>query len=307
MKCRTCGAKAAVNMRHHRLSLCSEHFLRWLPNYVQRTIEKYNMFTFEDRLLIAVSGGKDSLSLWDILHLLGYQTEGVYIDLGIDENFLYSQKSFKAAVSFAEARGLNLTVYDVKEMQGEIIAETAARTRRGRNKPCSVCGLVKRYALNTSALKGKFDVLVTAHNLDDEAAILLSNVLDWSLDFLSRGYPVHPAGPGFSKKAKPLCRTYERETAAYAVLSKIDYMQEECPFSTDSKQIYYKQFLNQWEDRMPGTKLRFYNNYLKALDNGAFPVGQDNKDVLSQNLCPNCGQPTQTGGLCAFCSLYIHE
>lgn len=305
MKCRTCGSKAAVNMRHHRLSLCPDHFLKWLPNYVQRTIEKYRMFTFEDQLLVAVSGGKDSLALWDILQLLGYQTEGIYIDLGIDENLLYSQKSKESAAAFADSRGLNLSVFNVEEMQGESIAQTAARTKRGRNKPCSICGLVKRHIMNAFALDSEFDVLVTAHNLDDEAAILQSNVLDWSMDFLSRGYPVHPAGPGFSRKAKPLCRTYERETAAYAVLRKIDYMQDECPFSTESKQLYYKHFLNQWEDRMPGTKLRFYNNYIKALDNGAFPGGQDPGEILSENRCPNCGQPTQTGNLCAFCSLYI--
>jgi len=95
-----------------------------------------------------------------------------------------------------------------------------------------------------------------------------------------------------------------KQTAAYAVLRHIDYVQDECPFSTDSKQLFYKAYLNQWEDKMPGTKLRFYNNYLKVLENGAFPDGQDPQDVLSENQCPKCGQPTQTRNLCAFCGLY---
>jgi tRNA(Ile)-lysidine synthase TilS/MesJ len=84
MKCRKCGEPAAINMRQHRLALCEAHFLEWLPQRVQRTIEKYRMFTPDERILVAVSGGKDSLGLWDILLRLGYRADGLYINLGID-------------------------------------------------------------------------------------------------------------------------------------------------------------------------------------------------------------------------------
>ena len=67
MRCRKCDQKATINMRQHKLALCKEHFLEWLPEQVQRFIEKYHMFSYQDRILVAVSGGKDSLSLWDIL------------------------------------------------------------------------------------------------------------------------------------------------------------------------------------------------------------------------------------------------
>ena len=149
-----------------------------------------------------------------------------------------------------------------------------------------------------------FDVLVTAHNLDDEAAILLANTLDWSLDHLARGGPVLPEVPGFCRKAKPFCRIYEREAAAYAILSGIEYIREECPFSVGSKQLYYKKHLNNWEDEHPGTKLRFYLKYLSAVEKGAFPFQQESADDLVHRLCPNCGYPTITEGLCAFCRLF---
>ena len=74
-----------VNMRQHKLALCEAHYLEWLPAQTQRTIEKYHMFTREDKILVAVSGGKDSLSVWDILLQLGYQADGVTLQLGIDE------------------------------------------------------------------------------------------------------------------------------------------------------------------------------------------------------------------------------
>ena len=82
MKCRRCGEKAVINMRQHKLALCKEHYLDWLPEQVERAIQKYHMFTRDERILVAVSGGKDSLSLWDILDRLEYKADGLYIGLG---------------------------------------------------------------------------------------------------------------------------------------------------------------------------------------------------------------------------------
>ena len=304
MRCRKCGEKAVINMRQHRLSLCKHHYLEWLPNHVLKFIEKYEMFSDHDRVLVAVSGGKDSLALWDILWKLGFHTEGLYIDLGIIAKIAYSNRSMKFAHEFADQRNLILHLADIKRDYGESIPEISARTRRGRDKPCSLCGLIKRYIMNRFALDGQYDVLVTAHNLDDEAAILLANTLDWSLEFLARGEPVLPSKPGFLKKVKPFCRTYEREAAAYTILRDIAYMRDECPFSINSKQLYYKKYLNEWEENRPGTKLRFYLNYLNAIAQGAFPTRQASAQQLAQQRCPQCGQPTNTGSLCAFCKLF---
>lgn len=304
MRCRKCGQKAVINMRQHRLSLCKDHYLKWIPEQTERFIKKYEMFDHKERLLVAVSGGKDSLALWDVLWHLGYQTDGLYINLGIDEAIGYSDESESFTQTFAEERNLNLIVVNVKEKYGESIPEIAARTQRGRDKPCSLCGLVKRHIFNRTAHELDYDVLLTAHNLDDEAAVLLGNTLDWSLQRLARGQPVLSSKPGFARKAKPFCRFYERETAAYAFLQGIAYIREECPFAVGSKQLFYKEDLNRWEDEMPGTKLRFYLNYLTALGKGAFPHGQESSEKLANQLCPVCGQPTITGNLCAFCRLF---
>ena len=291
-------------MRQHRLSLCKEHFLEWIPEQTERFIKKYEMFTHHERLLVAVSGGKDSLALWDVLWRLGYQVDGLYINLGIDEELAYSNQSQTYTETFARERELKLIVVDVKQAYGESVPEISDRTRRGKNKTCSICGLVKRHIFNRVAYQNQYDVMLTAHNLDDEAAVLLANTLDWTLERLGRGLPVLPAKPGFARKAKPFCRFYERETAAYAFLRGIPYIGEECPFSTGSKQLFYKQDLNRWEDEMPGTKLRFYLNYLTAIDEGAFPHRQESDEKLAEQRCPVCGQPTITGNLCAFCKLF---
>ena len=304
MRCRKCGEKAAINMRHHRLSLCATHFLDWLTEQTARSIQKYNMFTKSDHILVAVSGGKDSLALWDILHILGYNTVGLYIDLGIDEGLAYSSQSRQFAESFAVERNLTLHVVDLNTRYGKNISDFVRDDRRGKDKPCSVCGVVKRHIMNEFALQQGLDVHATAHNLDDETAVLLANTLDWSLNFLARGYPVKPSGAGFIRKAKPFCRIYERESAAYAYLRGIEYIGEECPFSTENKQLLFKKHLNDWEEKMPGTKLRFYGKYLNALENGVFSDAQQLPEALASQQCPKCGQPTTTGGLCAFCRLF---
>src|SRR3989304_3563257 len=103
MRCRTCAQKAVINMRQHKLALCATHFLDWVPEQVERSIHRYHMFSHSDRLLVAVSGGKDSLSLWDILHRLGYTADGLYIGLGIDEGIRYSASSLDFARQFADA------------------------------------------------------------------------------------------------------------------------------------------------------------------------------------------------------------
>jgi len=168
-------------MRQHKLALCQTHFLEWIPAQTQRFIEKYRMFSKDDRILVAVSGGKDSLSLWDILRRLDYKAEGLYIGLGIDGSMAYSDQSQSFCEIFAAERDLNLHTVSVPQEFDETIPEMSRRSRRGRGKPCSVCGLTKRHIMNRTARQSGFDVLVTGHNLDDEAAILFGNTLNWKL------------------------------------------------------------------------------------------------------------------------------
>jgi tRNA(Ile)-lysidine synthase TilS/MesJ len=115
MKCKKCGAKASVNMRQHKLALCKEHYLDWVPEQTERFIKKYEMFTQHERILVAVSGGKDSLGLWDILVRLGYQADGLYLGLGIDGGIEYSHESQRLTQEFADARGLKLHIVDIEK------------------------------------------------------------------------------------------------------------------------------------------------------------------------------------------------
>jgi uncharacterized protein (TIGR00269 family) len=301
MKCRTCGKKASVNMRQHKLALCKEHYLEWLPAQVERFIKKYRMFIHEEKILVAVSGGKDSLSLWDILHHLGYQADGLYICLGITGGVSYSIESQRLAEKFAAEQGLTLHIVNVQEQMGRTIPELAGATQRGRGKPCSICGLVKRHEMNRIARDLGYDVLATGHNLDDETAVLFGNTLTWSGEYLLRQGPALPETPGLARKVKPLCRLYEREMLAYALLRGIEYIYEECPYALGATSIYYKELLNKLENDRPGAKLNFYLSFLEARKRGLFTE----QEALQAELhpCPSCGQPTSAPGLCSFCRM----
>lgn len=308
MKCRKCGSKASVNMRQHKLALCKEHYLEWVPEQTERFIKKYKMFSHDDKVLVAVSGGKDSLALWDILARLGYQADGLYIGLGIDDPISpgsengYSDESQRLAQKFADARGLHLHVVHIEKEYRKTIPELSEMTQRGKGRPCSVCGLVKRHVMNRITRDLGYSVLATGHNLDDEAAVLLSNTLSWSVEYLLRQGPVLPASPGLARKVKPLCRFYEREMTAYALLRTIEYIYDECPYAKGSTTNYNKELLNQLENQRPGAKLSFYLRFLKAREEGLFN-STDSNSPTSLHACPQCGQPTSAPGLCSFCIL----
>lgn len=302
MVCQRCDERAAIRMRQHRLAFCREHYLEWFVEQTERAIKKYHMFGLDERILVAVSGGKDSLALWDVLWRLNYHADGLYIHLGIDSQEGYSDESERYAREFAAERGLMLHVVNVQEMYHETVPQMNRRTRRGRDKPCSACGLVKRHEMNRIARDLSYEVLATAHNLDDEVAILMGNVMMWHTELLARQSPVLGAAEGFSRKVKPFCRFYERETAAYTLLRGISYIEEECPYSLGSKQLYYKDLINKMEEQQPGVKLAFYVGFLNAKEKGAFPDTSEAEQQGELHPCPSCGQMTIRPGLCAFCN-----
>ncbi|WP_461829569.1 TIGR00269 family protein [Aquifex sp.] len=290
-KCRICGNKAIIYMPHHRLALCKEHFVEWFERYTERTIKEFKMFTRKDRILVAISGGKDSLSLWHVLRKLGYEADGLYIDLGIGE---YSKKSREKVEKFAQRINAKVIVVDLKEELASIPELKEVTTREA----CSVCGLVKRYNFNRVAKEHGYNVVATGHNLDDEASALFANVLNWNEKYLGRKYPVLEEEEGFVRKVKPFCKFTEKETALYALLNGIDYIEEECPFSEDATFIFYKRILNEIEEKIPGTKLRFYLDYLRKI----YPKFRKPEEKKELKPCKVCGEPTM-GEICPVCRM----
>jgi uncharacterized protein (TIGR00269 family) len=294
-KCRSCGEPAVVDLPRHNANFCSVHLQQLCARQVERAISDHSMFAPEDRILVAVSGGKDSLALWDMLIELGYRADGLYIGLGIGE---YSEESHRITAEFADTRGLTLHTVDLREEHGFDIPTAARATRR---VPCSACGLSKRHIFDRETRRHGYDVLATGHNLDDEAAVLLGNTIRWDVDYLSRQSPVLPERHGFPRKVKPLIRLTEREMAAWCVVRGIDYVVEECPMAIGNRHAGLKETLNAMDERSPGTKASFYLGFLDRMA----PLLRERPDAeAAPEACPSCGSPSSSDGMpCSFCRL----
>jgi uncharacterized protein (TIGR00269 family) len=293
-KCRVCRQPAIIDLPRHNAHFCGVHLLQLCRRQVAKAIADHDMFRPGDRILVAVSGGKDSLAAWDLLAELGYAADGLYVGLGIGD---YSEESAGYAQAFAAERGLHLQVLDLRATHGYDIPTAAKATRR---VPCSACGLSKRHVFDRAALDGGYDVVVTGHNLDDEAAVLLGNTLRWDVDYLARQLPALPARAGMPRKVKPLVRLTERETAAWCIVRGIDYQVEECPMAAGNRHLGYKATLNDLEAMSAGSKAAFYLGFLERMAPLLAERAATDRDAVGS--CARCGGPT-TAEVCAFCRL----
>ena len=207
-----------------------------------------------------VSGGKDSLGVWDLLLELGYEADGLYIGLGIGE---YSDESgaLRAGRS-PTARGLTL-----KRSTSATTTATTCRPPprrpagcRARRAACpsGTCSTTPRAtAATTSSRPGTTS---TTRRPCCSATRCAGTSTTWP-----GSCRCCPAGGGFPRKVKPLVRLTERETAAWCIMRGIDYQVEECPMAAGNRHLGYKATLNELEARSPGTKAAFYLGFLERM------------------------------------------
>lgn len=294
MKCKICKRDAVVKLRAHNAAFCRDCFLNFFSRQVQRGIEQEHLCTKEDKILVAVSGGKDSLSLLYELTRQGYDATGLFIDLAIPK----SSESARATVEdFCVRQGLKLHVCEMKK-EGLAIPDVKTALKR---PVCSVCGKIKRHYFNKIAMEGGYTVLATGHNLDDEVARLFSNTLRWDISYLSCDGPCLPASGKFVRKIKPLWRLTEFETANYAFLTGIEPHIAPCPYSPGASFTTLKSVLQRLEYAMPGRKLDFYQGFIHRGRKGFENMEQDRGNPLHD--CPECGYPTSGEAICGVCRI----
>jgi tRNA-5-methyluridine54 2-sulfurtransferase len=287
-KCNRCRDQAVIRLPSHNANVCAHCFQHYFHTAVRRAMKKFGVQA--DRpLLVAVSGGKDSLAIWDALHLLGYATKGLHVDLGIDG---FSGASVQAVCRFARQRDLTWVKYSLDETFGHAIPEIHRRTRR---KICSVCGLLKRQLLNRLTIKEGFQLLVTGHNLDDEAGRLLGNMTRHRDRYLEKQYPYLPSThPRLPARLKPLYRLESHEIRTYCELRSIDPLEAKCPLSRGATSHIFKEALDFLEARMPGTKRDFLFTHV---DRREPPLASS-----PYVPCMQCGEPTFED-ICGVCRL----
>ncbi len=293
MKCTRCRAVAAVALPRHNAGFCPDCFQVFFTRQVEKAIKDNLLFSKEDKILTALSGGKDSLALSRELKLLGYDIAGLHVDLAIPESSVQAREH---VLNFCKIFEIPVHILD---MDKECLPIPEIKKRISR-PVCSMCGRIKRYYFNRFALENGFTVLATGHNLDDETARLFSNVLRWDQSYLGDQGPVLEARQGFVRKVKPLYRLSEYETANYCFITGINYCYTPCPYSKGASFTYYKSILDDLEHEQPGRKISFYEGFLRRAKK-YFAEREDGRDT-NLKPCPRCSYPT-SAEICGVCRI----
>lgn len=294
-RCRLCTREALTRVTYARMWLCQEHYREFIASKVERTIRRYELLRPGERLLVAVSGGKDSAALLHVMaglrERLGVELVAFHIDLGIGD---YSAKSKEAAERLAKGLGIELIVFDLRREIGLGVPELFRRLRRA---PCSVCGLVKRYIMNAAAVEIGA-TLATAHNADDIATYIIKNFL------IQEPLALHKMVPKLegvkdlaAAKVRPLYEVYEREALLYSLSNSLPFVTEECPLAPSrGLDASIKRFLENLEEEHPGFTLSFLRRYVRTAGASASPGVKGGKVAP----CRACGL-ISSEGLCSFC------
>jgi uncharacterized protein (TIGR00269 family) len=310
-----CHHTAVISIPYARLFLCADHFRHYIESRIQKTIEKYHMInpTANEKILLALSGGKDSQVLLTILHqLFGDSVAflGVYIDLGIRKD-QYSIDSERYAADLCNSFNIPFSVINVKQDFGLDIDDVAQlrkdflkyKISMGNERfkgICSYCGAIKRYALNKFAVDHGCSKVATGHNLTDEYTSLMTNFFNMDPHFLARHSPITNSNhDNLIPRIKPLYYTSEWEVMMYTYYTQIPHVAAECEYSTLSPNIHIKKILQEFEKDRPGIMiglLRRYRKLMLPIIIASLPPQKRKYD----RRCIQCQMPTSRPK-CAFC------
>jgi len=300
MSCKYCDKEVFYLRRYSGEKLCKKHFIDTFIQKVEKTISEGRLLSWNDSIMVSVSGGKDSLTALHVLSIIekDYPTKlfAVTIDEGVSN---YTEFRVKHTRELCEKLGIDYYVFNFKDFYGYRLEEIVkiAKEKGSKLEPCSYCGVLRRKLINMAAKKLGATKVVTGHNLDDEVQTFMINMLRGDLDRIIRGFaPIVPK-EGFIPRVKPLKYIYEEEIMIYATLHEFPLFETECRFVKLSMRDSIRRILNELEAENPGAKYMIMNTAEKIAKN----LLETRKDI-KLNYCKSCGEPTSQE-ICRACSL----
>ena len=294
--CTYCSGSAVYTREYEGVSFCSKCFREALEEKVRKTITHNHMLEYDDHVAIAVSGGKDSLTLLNVLVKLEgrfprSRLTAVSVDEGIEG---YRDEALELARKACNQLGVEQLVVSYRELFGVTTDEIAAL--KLAQTPCAYCGVFRRKAINKAAANIGATKIATAHNLDDEVQTVLLNMLHGDPMRIVRSGPVlrDPRGR-FLPRIKPLCDIPEKEIVLYAYLNGIEFQSVECPHGHEALRNDIRAFLNQLEQKHPGSKYTLQRATERLRNTLA-----ETAPLLELHQCEKCGDPTPHQ-LCEAC------
>lgn len=293
MKCTKCSQKAVFL----EPSFCKKHFLEYVEKKVVATIKKYKLISQKDKLVVAVSGGKDSLTILSILRKYSKNSKNL-IALCIDEGIEgYRPSTIEDMKRFCTKWNIPYHIISYKDEFGQSLDIMKTLLKE---KPCTICGAFRRYLLNKKARELGATKLVTGHNLDDEGQAIFMNLAKHQLEILPRLGPITGVvrDKQFIPRVKPLYFLSEKEIATYAFLQDFGIRFTECPNAVQAYRGHIGAILNEVEKEYPGAKQRIIKQFVRKLP-------QIKKKFLQRQVvqyCQNCQEPS-VGIYCKVCQL----
>lgn len=305
MNCHKCEEKAVIELQHG--SLCKNHFLNYFEEKVFRTIKKYDLISHDDKLCVAASGGKDSLTVLYLTkkYLQGYDitTDNVFA-LAIDEGIHnYRAKTISDLKLFCKKNKIKLKIIKTKEEFGYSLDEAYPIVNKGtKKKPCNVCGVWRRYLINKYARNFGATKVITGHNLDDEAQAIIMNIFKANTNLASHLGPVSGIRDHdlFVRRVKPLYFCTEKETRLYALLKNFEIEFTECPYAREGYRAEIQEMLNTFESKYKGTKQGVVNSFLALSPLLKEKELQHYTDGIK--VCKECGEPAHSE-ICNACKI----
>ena len=294
--CDACDKDVFYRRAYSGESLCRPCLSASIEDKVKRSIAKYCMLRHGDFIGVAVSGGKDSLSLLRILSRItsghGSRLVALTIDEGIEG---YREESLGYVSQVAEELGVPHMLFTYKELFGFSLDE-ALKDRRTKLTSCAICGTLRRRAIDVAAMKAGVTVLATGHNLDDVIQTFMINLLNGDLKRITWLNPSRDPVGGFRvKRVHPFLEVYEKEIALYAFGNGTPLQTIPCPYMDEGMRTGVRTYLNEMEEEHPGMKYTLLKSALELSE----------KTIINQPQvanCSRCGFPS-TSDPCSVCSL----
>jgi cytoplasmic tRNA 2-thiolation protein 1 len=274
--------------------------LRSIESKAAKTISKYSMIEYGDKVAVGVSGGKDSLSLLYVLKILfdqhpnnGNELVAVTIDEGIKG---YRDESLQIVKDFCAQLGIESKILSYQSLFGIDMDQAMVQRASQKISSCSMCGTFRRRAIDVAAETVKADIVATAHNMDDQLQTFMINLLAGDVERIGWIYPepVQYTQTGM-KKVKPFVEIYEYEIAFYALQRHIPFQSEECPYMNESIRTDLREFFNRLERDHPGIKYNTYRSMTKVSK-----VLRSSMAPSQTKKCSRCGR-ISTGDMCSVC------
>lgn len=299
--CSKCGnPQIIIQRKHSGQNLCQECFIKSIDEKVLKNIRKYQLIEKGDKVLMALSGGKDSVVT---LHILNSLKERHIIDLiavTIDEGIAgYREEGVKIAAENAKELGVEHRIVSFKQYFGRTLDEMMNKNgENGTRHACTYCGVFRRWILNRVAHEEGANKIATGHNLDDETQSILMNYLEGNINNLIRiGPKSESKDERFTIKIKPLREIPEKEVGLYAVARNLKVHLAGCPYAGESFRREIGQFIKELSVNHPTIMYSTLGGFEKikpVLKREFTPKG-------ANGVCKRCGEPA-AGDLCKACS-----